>query len=194
MPVVLAADVGATWWEYAVLFLAVAASFAGVPAIGTTALAAAAVGASQGNLDLAAVILVSIAGAEVGGLIGYTVGYRWGRQLVQRPGKHQAGRQKMLDRGERVYARWGPLAVFVTPSIVSGTAKMRFKRFAVWNLVDGIAFSIAVAASAYGLGRLLTGGRSLFDVATLLVGLAVGGAIILVVVQRHRRGSRTATP
>jgi hypothetical protein len=34
-------------------------------------------------------------------------------------------REKMMKRGERPYARWGWLAVFVTPAIVSGTAKMR---------------------------------------------------------------------
>src|SRR5476649_1640289 len=59
------------WWEYLLLFLAVAASWAGVPAIGSAAVAAAAVGASQGNLNLAAVIVVASIAGEVGGLIGY---------------------------------------------------------------------------------------------------------------------------
>ena len=44
MPVLMAAVVN-TWWQYILLFLAVAASFAGVPAIGATALGAAAVAA-----------------------------------------------------------------------------------------------------------------------------------------------------
>ena len=29
-----------------------------------------------------------------------------------------------MERGERLYARWGWLAVFVTPAVVSGTVKM----------------------------------------------------------------------
>ena len=38
--------------------------------------------------------------------------------------------------GERLYARWGFLAVFVTSVIVSGTAKMPPYQFALWNLLD----------------------------------------------------------
>ncbi|HYV78115.1 MAG TPA: hypothetical protein VE979_08295, partial [Streptosporangiaceae bacterium] len=53
----VAAGLGSTWWQYLLLFLAVAASWAGVPAIGTAALGAAAVAASQGKLNLAAVIV-----------------------------------------------------------------------------------------------------------------------------------------
>ncbi len=150
MPVLLAADLASTWWQYLLLFLAVAASFAGVPAIGATALGAAAVAASQGRLDLALVVVVSTAAGEVGGLAGYLIGDRWGRRLLERPGKHQAGRQKMVEEGEQAYARYGPLAVFFTPSIVSGTARMRRKQFIIWNLVDSFGFSLSVAASAYG--------------------------------------------
>ena len=36
------AGLGSTWWQYLLLFLAVAASWAGVPVIGTAALGAAA--------------------------------------------------------------------------------------------------------------------------------------------------------
>src|SRR5450631_55022 len=81
------------WWEYLLLFLAVGASWAGVPAIGSAAVAAAAAGASQGNLNLAAVIVIASIAGEVGGLIGYRIGIHWGLQLLDRPGKRQAGRQ-----------------------------------------------------------------------------------------------------
>jgi membrane protein YqaA with SNARE-associated domain len=130
------------WWAYILLFLVVAASWAGVPFVGATALTGAAVAASQGHLDLAAVILVATAGGEAGGLLGYSVGNRWGRRLLERPGKHQAGRQKMVERGERAYARWGRLAVFFTPAVVSGTAKMRLAQFALWNLMAAFAFAV----------------------------------------------------
>ena len=43
----MVAGLGSTWWQYVLLFLAVAASWAGVPAIGTAALGAAGVAASQ---------------------------------------------------------------------------------------------------------------------------------------------------
>ena len=148
----MTAGLGSTWWQYLLLFLAVAASWAGVPVIGTAALGAAAVAASQGGLGLAAVILVAAIAGEAGGLGGYGIGRRWGRRLLERPGRHQARREKMVERGEKLYARWGWLAVFFTPAIVSGTAKMRPYQFAVWNLLDSLGWAVSVAASAYGVG------------------------------------------
>jgi membrane-associated protein len=181
-----------TWWAYVGLFLAVAASWAGVPCIGATALGAAGVAASQGTLQLWLVVVVATAGGETGGLIGYAVGNRWGRALLERPGRHQAGRQRMVERGERAYARWGRLAVFFTPAIVSGTAKMERGQFVLWNLLASLGFSVSVAASSYGLGRIVTGHYSARDIATLVVGLAVGTVVTVVTVRRHRRRRREA--
>ncbi len=182
---------GAAVGYYLLLFVVVAASWAGVPFIGATGVTAAAVAASQGQLNLAVVIGVATLGGEVGGFIGYGVGSRWGRQLLARPGKHQEGRQKMVARGERAYARWGRLAVFFTPAVVSGTAKMRRGQFALWNLIASFAFSFSVAASTYGLGRLFSGHHSVRDVLTLVVGLAVGALVMLFYVRhRHRLSSR----
>jgi membrane protein DedA with SNARE-associated domain len=181
------AGLGSTWWQYLLLFLAVTASWAGVPVIGTAGLGAAAVGASQGKLDLAAVIVVAVIAGEAGGLGGYAIGRRWGRRLLERPGRHQAGREKMMQRGERLYARWGWLAVFFTPAIVSGTAKMPAYRFAWWNLLDSLGLSVSVAASAYGVGRLATGHHTGRDIAILAVGLGAGAIVAVVARQRHRR-------
>ena len=175
------------WWEYLLLFLAVMASWAGVPAIGSAAVAAAAVGASQGNLNLDAVIVVSVIGGEAGGLTGYSIGHHWGTQLLARPGKGQAGRQQLLDKGERAYAKWGRLAVFFTPAIISGTARMKLSQFIVWNFIASIGFTLSVAATAYGIGRVSTGHRSTEDIVILVLGLVTSVLLIFVFVRRHRR-------
>ena len=183
----VATGLGNTWWQYLLLFILVAASWAGVPAIGTAALGAAAVAASQRRLDLAAVIAVAVVAGEAGGLCGYAVGRRWGRQLLERPGKHQARREKIMQRGEGLYARWGWLAVFVTPAIVSGTAKMPPYRFAFWNLLDSLGWTVSVAASSYGVGRLVTGHHTWHDVAILAIGLCAVALGIVIAARRHRR-------
>ena len=183
----MTAGLASTWWQYLLLFLAVAASWAGVPVIGTAALGAAAVAASQDKLDLAAVIVISVLAGEAGGLAGYAIGRRWGRQLVERPGKHQARREKTMQRGERLYARWGWLAVFFTPAIVSGTANMPPYRFALFNLLDSLGWSVSVAASAYGVSRLATGHHTGHDVAILIIGLAAAVLVAITSVRRHRR-------
>jgi membrane protein DedA with SNARE-associated domain len=184
---VVTAGLGSAWWQYLLLFLAVAASWAGVPVIGTAALGAAAVAASQRRLDLAAVIVVSVVAGEAGGLGGYAIGRRWGRRLLERPGRHQARREKMMERGESLYARWGFLAVFVTPAIVSGTAKMPPYRFAFWNLLDSLGWTVSVAASSYGIGRLATGHHTWHDIAILAIGLAAAALVTVTSVRRHRR-------
>jgi membrane protein DedA with SNARE-associated domain len=184
---------GGPVWQYVVLFLAVAASWAGVPFIGATALGAAGVAASQGDLDLTAVVLVATAAGELGGLIGYAIGDRWGRVLLERPGKHKQGRERMVERGEQAYARWGRVAVFFTPAIVSGTAKMQHGQFVVWNLLASFAFSVSVAASAFGVGRLFSGSHSAKDIATLVVGLVVGALITVFYVHRRRRARARAS-
>jgi membrane protein DedA with SNARE-associated domain len=186
----VAADLGNTWWQYLLLFVTVTASWAGVPFIGTAALGAAAATASQGRLDLAAVIVVTTIAGEAGGLGGYAIGRRWGRRLLDRPGRHQAGREKVMERGERVYARWGWLAVFFTPAVVSGTADMPPHRFALWNLLDSLGWTVSVAASAYGVSRLVTGHHTRHDIAILIVGLGAAALVTVLAVRRHRR--RTA--
>jgi membrane-associated protein len=190
VPVLLAADLVTTWWQYALLFLAVAASWAGVPVIGTAALGAAAVAASQGQLDLAAVIVVATVAGEVGGLLGYAIGDRWGRQLLDRPGKHQEGRMRLVERGEQTYAKWGRLAVFFMPSIVSGTARMPLGQFILWNFIDSLAFALSVAASSYGVARLITGHVTGRNIAILLLGLAVGTLIVVFAVRHRRRAQK----
>jgi membrane protein DedA with SNARE-associated domain len=55
--------------------------------IGTAAIGAAAVLASQGQLNIAAVLIVAAIGNEVGGLLGFQIGDRWGRSgAPTRPG------------------------------------------------------------------------------------------------------------
>jgi membrane protein DedA with SNARE-associated domain len=183
----MVAGLGSTWWQYLLLFLAVAASWAGVPVIGTAGLGAAAVAASQQKLQLTAVIVVAVVAGEVGGLGGYVIGRRWGRRLLERPGRHQAGREKIMQRGERLYARWGWLAVFFTPAIVSGTAKMPPYRFALLNLLDSLGWTVSVAASAYGLGRLASGHHTGHDIAILAIGLGAGTIVAVAARRRHRR-------
>jgi membrane protein DedA with SNARE-associated domain len=133
------------------------------------------------------VLVVAVLAGEAGGLGGYAIGRRWGRRLLERPGRHQAVREKMVQRGERLYARWGWLAVFFTPAVVSGTARMSPYRFALWNLLDSLGWSLSLAASAYGVGRLATGHHTGHDIAILLTGLAAGTLIAVVAVRRHRR-------
>jgi len=109
-------------WAYLAIFALVALGWAGVPAIGGTVVAGAAVLASQGHLDIGAVLVVSVLGTGVGGLAGYGVGRRWGRAIMDHPGRTLARRQQAVATGEALYARWGRLAVNSVGAIIAGVA------------------------------------------------------------------------
>ena len=155
--------------------------------VGSVALAAGGVAASQGNLNLAVVVVVSVVAGEAGGLLGYYIGLRWGSQLLARPGKRQASRQRLMDKGEQAYAKWGRMAVFFTPAIISGTAKMNIRQFTLWNFFASILFTLSVTATAYGLGRVTTGHHSSTDILILVFGLVLSAWLTVLAVRRHRR-------
>src|SRR2546427_13139638 len=94
-------------WAYLAVFALMALSFAGIPAIGTAVVGWAAVVASQGKLNIVVVLVVATLGAEAGGLAGYSIGARWGRRLLDRPGRWQERRQQAVVRAEKLYAKWG---------------------------------------------------------------------------------------
>src|SRR5436309_2807716 len=99
----------------------------------------------------------------------------------------------MVERGERAYEKWGRLALFFTPAIVSGTAKMQQRQFVLWNLIASLGFALSVTASAYGVGRLATGHQTWRDMLILIVGLATGAIIVAAFVRRHKRSRAKAT-
>ena len=161
--------------------------WAGIPGIGATVLGAATLAASQGKLNITAVLIVALIAVELGGMTGYSIGVRWGRELLSHPGPLLARRQRMLTAGEAVYAKWGRLAVFFTPCMISGIAKMKYSQFVVWNFLAGAAYVISVGLSVYGAGKVATGHHDAVSVGSLVVGIAVGVAVFLLGRRYYRR-------
>src|SRR6516165_1883965 len=174
-------------WAYFVLFAAAAAGYMGVPVIGTLVIGAAAAFASQGQLNIAAVLIVAALGCEVGGLGGFRIGYHWGRELLERPGPALEWRKKAVAKGEEVYQKWGRAAVFVTPSIVSGALEMKFRQFVVWNFLAGTVFVVGVGAGAYGAGKVATGQRDPISLSMLAAGVAIVGGCLVFARRSYRR-------
>jgi membrane protein DedA with SNARE-associated domain len=178
---------GVLIWPYLVVLAATAAGYMGVPMVGTAALGAAAAFASQGELNVAAVFITAVIGNEIGGLLGYKIGDRWGRRILGHPGPALELREKALVKGEAVYQKWGRAAVFFTPSLVSGTLRMNFRQFAFWNFLAGTVFVLAVGPAAYGAGRLAAGHHDLASIAMFVGGLVVGAICAGFMVRHHRR-------
>ena len=114
----------------------------GVPSPGETALVLAAVLASQGKLNIWLVIVIGIASAILGDNIGYALGRRLGRDVLEAPGPFHHRRVTMIDAGDRFFARHGAKTVFIGRWIalirfatawLAGINDMRFRTFFLWN-------------------------------------------------------------
>ncbi len=167
----------------------------GVPIPGETSLIAAAVLASQGKLEIALVIPLAAAAAIVGDNIGYEIGRKGGRWLLERPGAFARQRQEVLRVGEPFFEVHGPKAVFfgrfllglrIWASWLAGATRMRWRSFFVWNALGGISWATAIGLLAYFLGHSAGGAVEAFGIYGLIaVLLAVLGALVL-----HRRHAR----
>src|SRR5256886_16044339 len=109
--------------------------FAGIPAVGAAVVGWASVLASQGKLNIVLVLIVAALGADAGGLLGYHIGDRWGRKLLDPPGPRGERLQKVAAPGERAYAKSGRPRLFLTSAIGSGILRMRYPQFLGWNFI-----------------------------------------------------------
>jgi len=180
---------------YPLLFLLVGAESAGALLPGETALIVAAALASQGRLSLPLVIAVAAGAAILGDNIGYLIGRRGLRRLIDRPGRWAAGRRRLVERGEVFFARRGPSAVFfgrwlpglrVVASWLAGANRMPWPRFLLWNALGGIAWASTVGTLAYLLGGSASG--SLGAIGFIGVGVAV---VVYLIVRLRRRHPHT---
>jgi membrane-associated protein len=184
---------------YPLLFLAVAAESSGIPVPGETSLIAAAVLASGGRLQIEVVIAIAAVAAIVGDNIGYLIGRKGGRWLLERPGAFQARRRQTLTEGEAFFERHGPKAVFlgrfvlglrVWASWLAGATRMRWRSFLFWNACGGICWATGIGLLAYFVGSAagnVVETFGLFGLGAVLVLLI--GAIIA---HRRRRSSLTS--
>jgi membrane protein DedA with SNARE-associated domain len=180
---------------YPLLFVIVMSESGGLPVPGETGLITAAVLASQGKLKLELVIALAAAGAIVGDNIGYVIGRKGGRWLLERPGLFHRQRLQVLASGQPFFERHGPKAVFfgrfilalrVWASWLAGATHMNWRSFVLWNALGGVTWATAIGLIAYYLGR--SAGNAietfgLFGLAAVLI--ALGGGLLLHL--RHRR-------
>jgi membrane protein DedA with SNARE-associated domain len=185
---------------YPLLFVLVMCESSGVPIPGETALIAAAVLASEGKLQIGVVIALAAAAAIVGDNIGYLIGRKGGRWLLERPGSFYRQRQEVLRVGEPFFERHGPKAVFfgrfilglrVWASWLAGATRMHWRSFALWNALGGITWAFGVGLIAYLLGSSAGNALEAFGIYGLVaVLIAIVGGLLLH--RRHvRRGPRT---
>ena len=180
---------------YPLVVLLVMSETSGVPVPGETALITASLLASKGDLDITAVIVLAAAAAIVGDNIGYLIGRKGGRWVLERPGRFHRERLRVIATGEPFFERHGPKAVFfgrfvlglrVWASWLAGATHMRWRSFLLWNALGGICWATTVGLIAYFLGRSAGNALQTFG----LFGLGAAALALITAVVLHRRHRR----
>jgi membrane protein DedA with SNARE-associated domain len=138
--------------EYIIFFVLVVSTGAGVPGPGDAAMIAAGALAGEGRLNIGVVLVMSIAGWMLGSLIGYEIGLRGGRRLLEHPGRLEKRRRKMLAKGDKAFAGHNFIASVTMPAYVSGIFRVRLPVFTAGALVSGSFFIVMYVGISYFLG------------------------------------------
>ena len=168
------------------LFGIVCLESAGLWLPGETALIAAAVLAGKGHLSIAGVIVVATAAAIIGDNIGYWLGRKLARPLIERWERLRRYADRVLPPAERFFERHGGKAVFlarffgglrVTGAWMAGITRMDWWRFLFWNAAGGIVWAIAAGLLAYYAGKAAADALARYGVYA-----AIAGVVVVVVV------------
>jgi membrane protein DedA with SNARE-associated domain len=148
------------YWAIAVALLL---ENAGIPAPGETILLMASFLAySQHELRLPWIIVVATISATIGDNLGFAMGYYGGRPLLTRYQSFFRIRHSTLERGERLFARYGAATVFVARFVfgmriiagpLAGVLRMPWKRFMVFNFLGALLWVSVISSAGYLFGQ-----------------------------------------
>ena len=190
--------------DYGLLFLfaIVCLESAGAWLPGETALIAAAIYASNGNLSIEGVIFVAAAAAIIGDNIGYWIGREGGRRLLYKWSFTARFMDRVMPPAERFFERHGGKAVFlarffggvrVTGAWMAGITRMTWWKFLFWNAAGGIVWAVAVSLIAYYGGHAAADVIEQYGVygGITVVILVVGGLVAFHFLRRRVEEAQT---
>lgn len=173
------------------------ALFLGFVLPGEAAVVLGGVLASRGRVSLPVLMLVVVAAAIIGPLVGYEVGRRMGGRVIgSRFLRRMSG---TVDKAVATLHARGAAAVLLgrftavlralMPAL-AGTARMPYRTFVLFNAIGGIVWGIGycllgyLAGSAYAVVERRVGTGFAIALAAL-----VAGAVAVWAIRRHRRGT-----
>jgi membrane protein DedA with SNARE-associated domain len=161
------------YWAVAVTLLL---ENAGLPVPGESVLLLASFLAyTEHNLQLGWIILVGTVAATAGDNLGYFLGYRGGRRLLEHHRRIFHVSDSVLARGERLFERHGSVTILfarfvfgmrVVAGPMAGVLRMPWKKFAVFNALGAALWVTVISVVGYSFGsqwRLLVHFMKRFD-------------------------------
>jgi membrane protein DedA with SNARE-associated domain len=185
---------------YQTVGLVVGVESLGVPLPGEIVLVSAALLSSRHELAVSPgwIALAATTGAVVGDSIGYAIGRRYGMGLFARLGQRFPRHfgPSHVTAAERLFARWGVLAVFFGRFIallrifagpLAGALRMHYQRFLAANVLGGICWAAGTTFAVYLLGIVAERWLQRFSWIGLVVAVLAGLTISAVVKRRTAR-------
>ncbi|MFF1556763.1 DedA family protein [Streptomyces sp. NPDC058279] len=190
---------------YLLVGLVIGLESLGVPLPGEIILVSAALLASQqGHIDPVVLGLCAIAGAVIGDSIGYAIGRRGGKPLLERLGrrfpKHFGPQHVAL--AERSFEKWGMWAVFfgrfvallrIFAGPLAGVLRMPYWKFLIANVLGGIIWAGGTTAVIYTVGVVAEPWLKRFSWLALVAALLIGLTVTLVLRHRMRKAAAAAS-
>lgn len=130
---------------------------------GDSLLVTAGLFAAKGDLNIWILNITLIAAAIVGDAVGYFIGHKAGQALYSRPNSRFFKREHLLKakhfydkHGGKtiILARFMPIIRTFAPT-VAGVAEMSYRKFAIYNIVGGVAWVGSMTLLGYFLGTTI---------------------------------------
>jgi membrane-associated protein len=154
--------------------------------------------AYNGTNPLWLVLVAAIVGAIVGDSIGYAVGNRWGDALLNRLPKKLI-KPAHIRQSKDLIARLGGRAVFagrfaaalraLVPGLC-GVSDMRYRTFAVWNMLGGAVWATAFTLIGYYAGASWKKVESYANTASWVLVGVIAVAVVGLLYLKHRAEKR----
>lgn len=154
---------------------------------GDSLLVTAGLFAASGHLDLWSLFLFVSLAAIIGDSVGYAIGVHTGPRIFSRENslffhkKHLTTTKEFYDRHGGmtiILARFMPILRTFAP-LVAGVGKMRYGRFALYNVMGGIGWVVSMISIGYFLGKTIPDiDRYIHLIIAIIIGLSLLPAIV----------------
>ncbi|WP_371581848.1 DedA family protein [Streptomyces sp. NBC_01314] len=189
---------------YLLVGLVIGLESLGIPLPGEIILVSSALLASQhGEIDPFVLGACATAGAIIGDSIGYAIGRKGGRPLLdklnRRFPKHFS--ESNIAVAERSFDRWGMWAVFFGRFIallrifagpLAGVLQMPYWRFLVANVLGGILWAGGTTAVIYYVGVVAEAWLKRFSWLGLVLAVLIGVTSMLVIKRKAKKAAEAA--
>ena len=148
------------YWAIAVALLL---ENTGIPVPGETVLLLASFLAySEHDLQFSWIIVVGTIAATLGDNLGYAIGFRGGRPLLERYRELLRICPAKLERCDRLFARYGAVAVLfarfvfglrIVAGPMAGVLRMPWKKFMLFNFLGAFLWVTVIASVGYLFGE-----------------------------------------